>query len=223
MIQKSNIRGIYNYIIEQKTAYSTTFKTESGLELYGDKRFLAHKLANRTCTVVNTPMSEESEIKPGYEVMIDPSIYTSITTETGGERANPNLIDKAKGWYKIEPDIIVLYRKDEQSEWKGNKRNLVVEYIKEDEKTSNSLIIQTVKSENKKGVARVKYSNTEMEGYGVNNGDEILFGDDYNIPFPIDGKEYYWMNNSAVIGKKEVECCGNWDELGTCKCVNNGK
>jgi len=203
MIQKSNIRGIYNYIIEQKTAYSETFKTESGLELFGDKRFMAYKLANRTCTVVNTPMSEESEIKPGYEVMIDPSIYTSITTETGGERANPNLIDKEKGWYKIEPDIIVLYRKDEKSEWKGNKRNLVVEYIKEDEKTSNSLIIQTVKSENKKGVARVKYSNTEMEGYDVNNGDEILFGDDYNIPFPIDGKEYYWMNNSAVIGKKE--------------------
>jgi co-chaperonin GroES (HSP10) len=203
MIQKSNIRGIYHFIIEQKKAYSETFKTESGLELYGDKRFMAHKLANRICTVVNIPMSEESEIKPGYEVMIDPSIYTSITTETGGERNNPNLIDKAKGWYKIDPDIIVLYRENEQSEWRGNKRNLVVEYVKEDEKTSNSLIIQTVKSENKKGVAKVKYSNTEMEGYDVNNGDEILFGADYNIPFPIDGKEYYWMNNSSVIGKKE--------------------
>ena len=99
-------RGIYDFIVEQPKAFNDKITTESGFELTANTNFSGKQLANNICKVVNTPATLESEILPGFEVLVDTDIYFSVNTELGGERPNPNLIDKEKGWYKINPNSI---------------------------------------------------------------------------------------------------------------------
>ena len=53
---------IYNYIIKISNELNDTFKTESGLELYGSKQFSHNRLANRYATIVGQPLIFDGQI-----------------------------------------------------------------------------------------------------------------------------------------------------------------
>lgn len=195
------MQAIHDFIIEQKKAFNDTFKTESGLELYGDKRFLADKLSNRIATVIQIPLKSKSVIKAGYEVMIDPTIYYEQNYEKGGRVGNQFLQDREKGLYKISPEMIVMYRENPESEWKGFGPNLLVEFMKEQvgEKPKSSLVITELKpKEYIPGIAKVKYPNSEIIESGANAGDVISIREGFGVPFYIDGKEFFWIRNRDV-------------------------
>ena len=181
--------GLHNFIVELKTDFHDTFKTESGLELYANKDMSAERLSNRIAKVINTPAFHETEIEIGYQLMIDPSIlYEQIYRETKQESIH--LVDKEKGWYKLDPKEIVLFRKDDSEEWKGYLENSLVEPIPEEAEELKSTLIQLLpkKKTFKKGRAKALYMN---DGIDVSKGDKLIIADHGGIPFWIEGKEFW--------------------------------
>ena len=65
------MKGTKNFIIKLENPYSDTFKTKGGLELYGNVDFTTEEQSNRIAKVIGVPSLFETEIKDGYEVLID--------------------------------------------------------------------------------------------------------------------------------------------------------
>lgn len=189
--------GIHDFLIELKEDFSDTFKTESGLELYANKNISGERLSNRIATVINTPLMHETKIKIGYQVMIDPSIlYKQIYR--GVEQNSIHLVDEGK--YKLTPKEIILYREDENSEWKGYLENNLVELIyKISEKLESSLIYipNSDVKKLKKGRAKALYMNDSID---AKKGDELIINPNGGLSYWIDGKEHWWIRNIDIYG-----------------------
>lgn len=197
--------GYSEFIIKVDFVFSKTFKTESGLELHADSRFSQDRLSNRIAEVVEVPLvlKEKTPIKKGYQIMIDPTIYYGGNFIVTGQQLSPFVIDIPKGLYKIQDSMIVLYRENENSEWKANEGNLLVRFNREqteDKKVGNLIVEQGTKKVSETE-AKVLYSNNELMELGVNNGDEILVNKGYGVSFWIDGVEYNWIFNDHVLAK----------------------
>lgn len=193
------MKGIKDFIIQIENPYSETFKTENGVELYADKKFSAERLTNRIVKVVSTPFFHETPIKEGYELLIDPTILYKQTYQ-GVEQDYTNLVDEEKMWFKISPQMIVLFRKDKDSEWKGYLQNVLVEPIViEQEILSKVILAPEKKKEYKKDVVKLTYSNEDLIKKGANNGDEITINPLGGIPFWVEGKEYWWLRNVDIF------------------------
>jgi|GEM_PF-2952804 len=197
------MKGLHDYIIEVKNKFNETFKTEGGAELYLDQRFSAEKLANRIAKVVSCPLLKESELQPGYEVLIDPTIFFQQKYEKHSMNDNGYLKDAEKGWYKIPSEMIVCYRETENDSWKGHAENLLVEFVKEEIKTpkmkSTLIITESKPKEFTKGIARVKHANkTLIEDEKIKEGDMIAIKHEVGIPFYL-AKTLYWIRNRDVL------------------------
>jgi len=195
------MRGTHHFIIEVKQAFNETFKTEGGLELYGDKRFLGAKLTNRLAKVITTPLLKDSVVKEGYEVMIDPTIFFSQSYEKTGKQDNQYILDREKGHYKLEPGMIVLYRENAESRWKGFQENILVEFIKEElegvHKTS-LILTDLLEPEYKVGIAKITFANEELLEMGVVEGDYVSIKKGLGVSFFIDGREFFWLRTRDV-------------------------
>ncbi|WNH10049.1 hypothetical protein [Thalassobellus suaedae] len=196
------MKGIRDFIIKLDKPLNETFKTEKGVEIYAHQDFSVDRLSNRVAKVMATPMFIETPIEVGYEVMIEPTIlYKQIYR--GVKQGYTSLIDKDDNLFKVTPNMIILYRKDENDTWKGHLQNLMVEQIKEEEpviKTS-LLLPENSKPKFKKGVANVLYVNAELESMGVKNGDELSIDPAGGVNFWLDGKHYWWIRTRDVYGK----------------------
>lgn len=199
------MRGYRDFIIKVDFVYNKTFKTESGLELHADSRFSQDRLSNRIATIEEVPLNIEKEtpIKKGYQVMIDPTIYYGINTIVTGQQLSPFVIDLNKGLYRINNEMIVLYREDEKSDWKAYYESVLIKFEKEEleEKKVGLIITETKKTNVSNDRATVLYSNQLLHEEGIKNGDFILVNQGIGVPFWIDGKEYNWINNRHVLAK----------------------
>lgn len=199
------MKALHEYIIELKNPLNDTFKTESGVELYAHKEFSVDRLSNRIAKVVSTPLLHNTPIEVGYEVMIEPTIlYKQIFQKE--KQGYTNLIDRDQMHFNVTPNMIVLYRKDENDTWKGYLKNVMLEPIEETEKPikSNFLYIpESNQKKYKKERAKVLYGNQILEEQGAKNGDEVIINPMGGVNFWMDGKEYWWVRNTEVLGVVE--------------------
>ena len=199
------MKGYNDFIIKVDIVYNKTFKTESGLELYGDSRFSQDRLSNRIAVVQEIPLTLEDKtpIKKGFQVMIDPTIFYEAEYLVTGVQMTPFTIDKNKGLYKITNEMIVMYRENENSDWKGNSENLLVKFKKEkvSEKKTDNIIIEIEKETVSKTHAVVFCSNKLMQEEGIKEADLVFVQDGFGVPFWIDGIEYNWIHNRHVLAK----------------------
>lgn len=199
------MQSLHDFIIELPKPLNETFKTESGTEIYAHKDFSVDRLSNRIAKVVGTPIYYDSPIKEGYEVMFEPTIlYKQIYK--GVTQDYTHYVDKSQKLFRITPNMIVLYRKDEDECWKGFADNLLVAPIEETETvvTSSVLIIpETAKvAKHKKDKVLVVYANKNVEELGVNDGDEVYKNPTIDgVKFWIDGKEFRWIRTKDVWAK----------------------
>lgn len=124
------MQALKHFIIEVKDPFKD--KIEVGkLELFVDKKISRDRSSNRFGKIISCPILEESfGLKPGDEIIFDATIlYRQVYKE--GIQESIHLMDKEKSLYKVEPDMIILFRENEKSEWKGFKDNLMVEFITE--------------------------------------------------------------------------------------------
>jgi len=192
------MQSLRDYIIKADFDFSDNFTTESGITLYASKRFTQDKLSNKIVTVVSCPaLNADNEIlKPGYEIVVDPTIYYQQNYNKTGDQDGPMVVDRRKGLYRMEPSMIILYRESENDEWKGFGRNLLVEKITQhSEKKLGNLVISVSETTDK---YFVRYANTEME---LLPGDEVYINNKLAVPYWFDNKELLWMNNRDILAK----------------------
>jgi hypothetical protein len=197
------MRGYNEFIIKVSHVFNQTFKTESGVELHADSRFSQDRLSNRIAVVEEVPLLVKTPIKKGFEIMIDPTIFYEAEFAATGVQITPFTIDKNKGLYKIANEMIVLYRENENEEWKANAENLLVRFKKEEvsEKKMGSIIIEPAKQIVSKTHATILHSNTLMQEEGIQDGELVFIQEGFGVPFWIDGIEYNWINNRHVLAK----------------------
>jgi co-chaperonin GroES (HSP10) len=196
--KEENMKAIKNFIIKSEEAFSKSYFTESGLEIFADKRHSAERLSNRVVKVVSVPPNLRSgEIKDGYELMVDPTIFFRQQYEGRGEQDNPFMIDPANGLYMVEPKMVVLYRKGPEEDWKAFGDALLVEIkTKKVEKQVGALFLTETEEK-----IQVAFSNIEAEEMEVFKGDEVIIRKGLDVPFWIEGKEYGWIDNSHLLAK----------------------
>src|SRR5690606_8011727 len=98
--------------------------------------------------------------------------------------------------FRLDPNMIILYRENSDSEWKGHLENCMLEPIQNNkEKVVSSFIIVPESSipTYEKERAILKYANQELIDLGANNGDEVIIHPAGGVKFWIEGKEYWWI------------------------------
>lgn len=195
------MKGINHFIIHLPKDYNDTFTTQSGLELYADRRLSAALLSVRVATVVSTPFAHETVIQPGYEVMIDDTI-TRRQIYKGVEQESIFLVDRDKKYYKLEPGMVILYRENADCEWQAYGDKVMVEFIEEqaEEVKSSLLVLEVAKKKTVKGRAKVLYPSAALLEYGVQAGDEIAIAPDAGIPYYVGGKTWQLIHDRHVLG-----------------------
>lgn len=204
------MRGIYDYIIQVDKENNNSFTTESGLELYADERFSQRLVANRIGTIINTPAKVETVIKPGYQVMFDPTI-TAKNLYDYGKVDSQHLVNAEKKWYKAKGNLIALYRETENDEWKAFGESFMAEPIKEETEEIKSSIIFIPESKTtkyKQGYAKVAYASEALIENNIQPGDNVLLkpnkfdaNEPIGISFTVEGKHLRWTRNIDVVGK----------------------
>jgi len=191
--------GLHEFIIEIKIPLNDTFKTETGVELYGNEKFSVDRLANRIGTVINTPLFHDTDIEPGDEVMIEPTIFHKQIYRSV-EQDYTRLVDKNKMWFRVTPAMIVLYKKNGSDEWKGYLKNNLVELVKKNAPkiTSTLLYLPEEKEEYEQNRVRLLYGNEELQNMGAENGDNLVINPIGGLDFWIDGKRHWWVRNIDI-------------------------
>lgn len=191
------MKGLNEFIIEIGKAFSDTI-SHGSLTLYTDYRTKQHEQSNRTGKVVSIPMQFETDVKPGAEVLIDPTVLFRQSYRKK-EQESQFLVNKEKGWYRVEPNMIILY-KNPGEEWKGHLHNLLVDPITdENEETDSGLFIG--KEKLKHSYAKVAFVNSEMESQGVSPGDVIAYPTEMDWPFELEGKKYLYLRSRDLLAK----------------------
>lgn len=194
------MKGVNDFIIQIKDPFAEKFKTESGTELYADKRWMPQQLSNRIGVVISVPFAFETEIQSGHEVLIDPTIlFEQDYHLTSGTQESIFLVDKEKSLYKIQPNLIVLHRENSNSKWNGHMNNGLFEKVKAgkvEEIKSILFIPDNAQKEFEEGIAKVFISNEDL---GAKSGQKVYVKEDHGIEFFLDGKSYWWYRNEDVL------------------------
>lgn len=198
------MQGIHHFIIQAENLYNDTFKTESGVELYGNVDFTAERQSNRVVKVISTPAKLQTEIKKGYELLIDfTPFYRQIYN--GVKQGYQNIADKDKHWYWLEPSMIICYKspptpKGGVSEWVGYGENSLVKPILEENTIKTSLLLPNSEAKKFTGKVEMIYANKELKEQGVKNGNTLYMDIKGGVKYWIDGKEYWWVRNRDLLG-----------------------
>lgn len=196
------MKGLINYIIELETPYGEKFKTESGIELFGNVDFNPERLSNRVALIKGVPALHEGDLKKGHEVLIDFTIFYRQIYH-GVKQWYNSVIDADQNLYHITPNMIVCYRESKNHDWKGFNKNLLVKPVLEEKEIKSTLFLpDNVKSTKEfKGKVKIVYVNSELQNQGISNNDVVLMDPRGGVQFWIEGKEYWWIRTQDVYGK----------------------
>ena len=192
------MKHLRNYIIKiEGQEFNETFKTEGGMELYGDKDFTYKKQVNAYATIIEKPM-QGGILEKGTEIFIDPTIFYHFLYEDGRKHNTQFTIDKKEGLYHIEPEMIILYK--EKGEWKGFDENFLAiqEYDIQEDVVKNGIIVDYDKKK-KRVTVKVVYPNDYLLENEVEKDNEIFISNIGGVPVYIDGKEYLWLRSNDVM------------------------
>ncbi len=200
------MKGITEFIIEFDTTHFDTIK-KGQTEYAVNPFFEQNEHINRIGKVVNTPYVYDGPIKKGDEVMI---IHTSLIQETykKGREQSSFCVNEEKNWFRFDPNLIVLYRENNNKDWKAHLKNVMVLPISlaKEIKQWNGYEIPDGVFENEQGykgnekqTGVVAYDNDSLNENGIFKGDTVVFKFDREYEFLIDGKIHYHMENCDLI------------------------
>lgn len=195
------MQGLNEFIVEIGKAFQDTIKHGS-LELYTEYCTKQHEQSNRKGSVISLPMQIASDVLEGAKVIIDPTILFQQTYR-GKTQKSQYLVNEEKGWYRLSPDMILLYKNPGQTEWCGHKENLFVKPLKPIEKKSKAGIVNPFPEKQINGVAEVCFSNQKLrEEESIGKGDIIFYPKKLHWPFEIEGEQYLYLRNIDILGKR---------------------
>lgn len=197
------MKGINEFIIEIGKAFNNTLEYGS-LKLYTDHKTKQQEQSNRNGKVISIPAKGESKIEKDALVIIDPTVLFE-QIYNGKVQESQFLVNREKGWYRVTPDMVLLYKNPNKENYIGHLNNLFVTPIKDDVTKIGSIYIPKSTSE-QESLANVEISNEEMMTVeGIYAGDQIYYNPKAVWKFNVEGKECILIKNFHVLGKKELE------------------
>lgn len=190
-----------NYmIVEVDSAYNNEKKI-GDVSLVVNSTIESVEHINRIAKVVASP--EFTPIKAGDEVIIHHNICRLRNGIKGIMVQSDFHIEN--NLYFVPLTEVFMY-KPVGGEWTALAPFCFIQPIKDETKKIGSIIVQNSGDTfegniDKQGV--VKYTNPELQEYGINVGDHICFSEDSQYKFNIDGEILYRMKTSDILGKIE--------------------
>lgn len=191
------MKAINHYILEIENPYRDEIEIGEA-KFFIDKDISRERSVNRYGKIIGVPATEtDPTLKVGFEVIFDATIlYKQIYKE--GIQDSVFLVDAKRSWFKIESNMIILYRENNSQEWQGFKDNLMVAFIENKPTVKGNLTLQP-ETKFVKGKAVVKYRNQFLAEQGVDNNQEIFINPKAGVPFYFKNETLQWIRSRDTL------------------------
>ena len=181
------MKGLFNYIISTNNRYNNAVKIdEKELIINTEITERDHIFVNRIGTVVSCPVSGQSLIKEGDEVILHHNVFRRWFDSHGEERNSASYI--AENEYLVASDQIYAYKRD--GDWECLPEYCFVKPLyKEDEWALRT-------DENLSG--ELVYINKELSDLGLSKGSIAGFTPNSEYEFNIDGQKLYRILSNQI-------------------------
>lgn len=181
------MKCINDFIVTIENPFKDKIQTQSGVELYVDKRYSQKTSANTIVIVDEVPLDNKTNIKKGDKIFIDPTVLIRMVYMKTGEHDSRFKISKDK--YKVPQNLVIAKF--------NNDWECVNEYVlcKQVEEQQGDIINPLKKF--KTNQHEVVFTNEEIN---VSAGD-LVWTTDMGIDVELEGKPYKWFRNKDIIAK----------------------
>tara|TARA_R110000824_G_scaffold365097_2_gene553586 strand:- start:2028 stop:2603 length:576 start_codon:yes stop_codon:yes gene_type:complete len=160
---------------------------------YGEVDFIIssdqedHTVTNRFGKVISTPLNYKGEINPGDTLLVHHNVFRKYYDMKGRERSSYSFF--RDDLFFIDDNQYFLYK--HKGKWKAPNPYCFVEPIANEE---YNVFTANLENHIEKGlVGKIKYINSELESFGLKEGDTISFQPESEYEFKVEGKKLYRM------------------------------
>lgn len=199
------MKPISEFIVEIPNSHNDIVKLKgTDIELKVDVKFNQGDYTNRVGTIVAVPMKFKTHLKEGYLVMIDKNLVTFQVHSDTLINKSMFLVDEEKGWYRVPPEMIYMYKQSAECEWQCPAPYAFIEPIKNKEiQTKGGLVHKALNGYKgfKEQYGIVRYMNNALKEQGLNIGDTVFYKKDREYEFKVNGVLLYHMDNGDILAK----------------------
>ena len=189
------MQSLFSFIVQPKNGRYDNEVDIDGKKLIINTTMDDHKYVNRIGIVKSIPKIGETDIKVGDEVIVHHNIFRRFYDVRGIEKNSASYFKE--DLYFCYYDQIFLYKRE--NEWKAPFNFCFVKPIKENKKqllTSNK---------ERLGIGVLKYGNSSLEDFKIQEGDLVGFSPNSEYEFVIDNDRLYRMRTNDITIKYEYK------------------
>jgi len=181
------MRSIYNFIIYSDKRYNNSKQLEDKeLILNTEITERDYMYTNRIGKVVSVPITNDTSIKKGDEVILHHNVFRRWIDIRGKEKNSSSLIDEST--FIVSPDQIYAFKR--KNKWRCVDKYCFVKPIKDDSKWS---VLREQKL-----IGELVYSNKRLKALGLSKGAVVGFTPDSEYEFNIEGEKLYRVLSNQI-------------------------
>ncbi len=189
------MQSLFSFIVEPKNGRYDNEVDIDGKKLIINTTMDDHKYVNRVGIVKSIPKIGKTNIKIGDEVIVHHNVFRRFYDVRGIEKNSSSYFKE--DLYFCFYDQIFLYKQD--NEWKAPFDFCFVKPIVENKKQ-----LVTVQKERPR-VGILKYGNSSLDAFKVNEGSLVGFSPSSEYEFVIDNERLYRMRTNDITIKYEYK------------------
>tara|TARA_S200002703_G_scaffold98020_2_gene84707 strand:- start:1852 stop:2475 length:624 start_codon:yes stop_codon:yes gene_type:complete len=189
------MQSLFSFIVEPKNGRYDNEVDIDGKKLIINTTMDDHKYVNRVGIVKSIPKIGKTNIKVGDEVIVHHNVFRRFYDVRGVEKNSSSYFKE--DLYFCFYDQIFLYKQD--NEWKAPFDFCFVKPIVENKKQ-----LVTVQKERSR-VGILKYGNSSLNAFKVNEGSLVGFSPSSEYEFVIDNDRLYRMRTNDITIKYEYK------------------
>ena len=189
------MQSLFSFIVEPKNGRYDNEVDIDGKKLIINTTMDDHKYVNRVGVVKSIPKIGKTNIKIGDEVIVHHNVFRRFYDVRGVEKNSSSYFKE--DLYFCFYDQIFLYKQD--NEWKAPFDFCFVKPIVENKKQ----LITVQKERSRVGI--LKYGNSSLNAFKVNEGSLVGFSPSSEYEFVIDNNRLYRMQTNDITIKYEYK------------------
>ena len=189
------MQSLFSFIVEPKNGRYDNEVDIDGKKLIINTTMDDHKYVNRVGVVKSIPKIGKTNIKIGDEVIVHHNVFRRFYDVRGVEKNSSSYFKE--DLYFCFYDQIFLYKQD--NKWKAPFDFCFVKPIVENKKQ-----LVTVQKERPR-VGILKYGNSSLNAFKVNEGSLVGFSPSSEYEFVIDNDRLYRMRTNDITIKYEYK------------------
>ena len=188
------MQSLFNFIVQPKNKRYENEVDINGKKLIINTTMDDHKYVSRIGIVKSIPKIGETNIKVGDEVIVHHNVFRRFYNIKGEEKNSSSYFKE--DLYFCYYDQIFLYKQN--GEWKAPFEFCFVKPIE------NKKQFLTVQKERPR-VGILKYGNSSLDAFKVNEGSLVGFSPSSEYEFVIDNERLYRMRTNDITIKYEYK------------------